>query len=220
MQFLNLKVLLPILLSLFTQGCVSFVYMAIQDRFPDDAYPIDRRVKQPPNNNGIKDLKQLDQLEIGKTTFEEALQLLGDGYKYRLTFEPPYKRKYAGKFYEVRYFLHYWYDGHIETHMHRISLFFDTNHKLAFTYLVNEGYPEEKEYHNIPESTPQNQKRYFWPYGSCDLKYYQKISNPVMDKIDGYTYDDYYCEWEEDYYKDKPKPNRREKKIFDWREDR
>ena len=217
-------VLLPFLLGLVIQGCVSFVYMAIQDRFWDDAYEING-VKSPPNNKGIKDIKLVDQLVIGKATFEEALKILGDGYEYRLTFEPAYKRKYKGKFYQIRHFLHYWYregggDAWSVGNRINVALFFDTDHKLAFTYLKNRAYPSQKEYHNIPEDTPENQRRKFWPYADCDCKYYEKISNPLMEKVHDYLYDSYDCEWEEDYYKDKVKPKRREEKIFDWRDDK
>ena len=202
-------------------GCSTFYFLPIQDNFPKDAYFING-VKPPPNNKGIKDIKLVDKLVIGKTTFEETLKLLGDGYSKRMTFEPAYWRKYNEEYYQIRYFLHYWYregggDEWSKGNRINVALFFDTDHKLAFTYLKNRAYPEKTEYHNIPENTNKKQMGGSWPHSSCDHKYYEKISNPIMEKIHNYSYDSHDCEWEEHYYKDKEKPERRKPMMFDWR---
>lgn len=178
--------------------------MPMLDRHKSDVYG--GSVKPIVNYGSIKSLKLVDELEIGKTDFKEVLEKFGNVYKLRMTMEPLYRRKYKNKYYLIKYILLYYHYNHVhDRDKKNIALFFDQDEKLAFFYLSNDAYPKTKEYHNIPEETPKEEKRLLWPYAKCDKKYYQKISNPVLDFKMSYDKDRIKCEWEKEFEKEIPK---------------
>ncbi len=187
---------------------LSFSNCIFLDRHWSDA--VYSTLKPPPVKDGmLKDIRLVNSVEVGKTTFKEVLNLFGNVYGTRLTFDPLYRRKYENSYYNVKYLLEYtWYEKGSPYLYGRniiITMFFDGQEKLAFMYLNDSAYPEKKDYHNIPDSIPKDQKMKFWPYADCDRKYYQKISNPIIDWVDRYNKDDIQCEWEKDFEKEVPR---------------
>lgn len=187
---------------------LTFSECIFLDRHWSDA--VYSTLKPPPVKDGmLKDIRLVNSVEVGKTTFKEVLDLFGNGYRTRLTFDPLYRRKYENSYYNVKYFLKYvWYEKgspYLHGRWIIITMFFDSQEKLVFMYLKDRDYPAKKDYHNIPESTPLEERRKDWPYVYCDLKYYQKISNPIVDWADRYSNDDIQCEWEKDFEKEIPR---------------
>ena len=179
------------------------------DRHWSDAYH--HKLKPPPVADGmLKDIRIVNSVVPGKTTFKEVLDSFGNGYIRRLTFEPLYHRKYENTDYHIKRLLDYvWYEKgspYESGRWIRITMFFDGQEKLAFMYLKDRDYPEKKDYHNIPESLPEKEKRRDWPYVYCDLKYYMQISNPIVGWAENYRYKKWdQCEWEKEFEKEVPR---------------
>jgi hypothetical protein len=167
------------------------------DKHRSDSY---QTIKEAPNRYGdLENEKIIDTLFIGKTTREEVLDTFGDTYDYKLTFVPLQKRKYSNRIYLAKYLLHYYIYNPVIQLKVSVTMFFGEDEKLLFFYLKNMDYPTKKEYHNLPKDTPEDEVSKIWPYSMCDCKYYEKVSNPFIDRFNGKVYDWIECEWEKDY---------------------
>ncbi|TGL59237.1 hypothetical protein [Leptospira sarikeiensis] len=141
----------------------------------------------------IKNLSLLDDVVVDENTFQDALRILGDVYHTRLTFDPPLKRSYRGTEYSIKYILSYEYVTK-ETGYIGIRLFFNTDEKLVIRDIGSSEYPKGTKYNNNPEAYGKTSSY------DCDLKYYERVSNPVFltwGRADSALWKE--CEWEKDY---------------------
>ncbi|MCW7471717.1 hypothetical protein [Leptospira kanakyensis] len=177
-----MKYIVPIIIIFF---CFLNSCEDIDDRYNEDS---DEMVKK----------EDIRKIRKGMSK-QEVLNLLGNGYRDRLTYKPPMPRKFDnGKLVNVDFLLsyHYYekeskkYPGIQESYITKtidIAIFFEKG--ILVEYYINENPPDEHFRNFIPS---QNMKGH-WPNSFCDFKYYVKIVNKKHDNIG--SFDSLECEW-------------------------
>lgn len=156
------------------------------------------------NEDSDEMIKKEDIRKIKKgMTKHEVLEMLGNGYRHRLTYKPPMPRKFSnGKVGYVDFLLdyHYYekeskkYPGIQEAYITKkidLALFFEKG--ILIEFYIHED-PADEGFRNFIASKDMNGR---WPNAFCDFKYYVKIVNKKHDNIG--SFDSLECEWQNTY---------------------
>lgn len=157
--------------------------IGLLNRYPSDRY----QVISPNREKKYIEKSFISKLAVGKTTLKETVDMYGKKYfgNY-LTFSPPLKRKYKNEYYKIQNLINYVYVSsetaenqiYTETQINEtihLTLFFDEKGILMFYYVNQNG--GKQEYHNLD---PSDNDGSVWPGISCDFKYYESVSNPIV----------------------------------------